>query len=69
MARASVLFSADINDSRIAHWLVVVRGVGEGRVQQSVAAQRLGMSVRKFKRNPDGSDSTAPKKMLPCGRC
>jgi hypothetical protein len=36
--------------------LVVLRGVGEGRVKQSVAAQRLGMSVRKFKRNPDGSN-------------
>ena len=56
MARASMLFSADMNDSRIAHWLVVIRGVGEGRVKQSVAAQRLGMSVRKFKRNPDGSN-------------
>ena len=56
MARTSVLFSADMNDSRIAHWLVVVRAVGEGRVKQSVAAQRLGMSVRKLKRNPDGSN-------------
>jgi len=32
--------------------LVVIRGVGKGRVKQSVAAQRPGMSVRKFKRNP-----------------
>jgi hypothetical protein len=55
--------------------LVVIRGVGKGRVKQSVAAQRPGMSVRKFKRNPTGSmdlyvpTKQAPNKMVACGRC
>src|SRR6185436_20536459 len=54
MARASVLFSADMNDSRIAHWLVVVWGVGEGESSSRWRRSDL-ISVRKFKRNPDGS--------------
>ena len=53
---ASALIGLLAMSARERERLVVIGESARGRVKQSVAAQRPGMSVRKFKRNPDGSN-------------